>query len=90
MKINAQSLLISGLLLAVVVRTNTMRRAQQIQDQTALADPGNWFMDQWSRLLGHDLSIDGRHPLPSNFDQYGYNSGIGLNGSMNTPGWAIA
>lgn len=38
-----------------------------------VADPTNWNQDQWARLYGIDLTIDGNHPQQSPYDVYGVN-----------------
>lgn len=36
-----------------------------------VGDPTNWQHDQWARLYGIDLTIDGTHPQQSPYDVYG-------------------
>lgn len=57
-----------GLFLITKSQEKKSPAAQVINDFT---QSGDWFQDQWARLHGLDLAINGQNPSPSGLDAYG-------------------
>ncbi|WP_343724267.1 hypothetical protein [Herbaspirillum huttiense] len=76
MKISNQDMLLigSGILVFLVWRARQVRAAIDPEK-----NPDSWYEDQWSRLHGRDLSVDGNHGAPSPFDPYGITNAMGWN-----------
>src|SRR5450830_257968 len=71
---NQNMLLIAGGVLVVLVW-----RARSKSTVNPEQNPDSWFEDQWARLHGRDLSVDGNHGAPSSFDPYGVTNTMGWN-----------
>jgi hypothetical protein len=74
-----QYMWIAGLLLVAAVARGRATPAVPPQVAAKYGDPGNWYLDQWARLFGVDLTLDGEHSVPSGLDPWG-GTPMGWNG----------
>jgi hypothetical protein len=72
-----------GVGILVLMRAQAMAQVKSQVTEAAIVDPGNWYADQWARIYGADLGVNGQNPAPSTLDAYGLAGEMGFQ----TPGY---
>lgn len=74
---NIQDIVLVGLALALLARSQQARSVQQ-ERKNYMLNPTTWGSDQWARLYGDDLWMGVPHSAPNSYAAYGIEGGLGF------------